>query len=815
MTAFLLDLRHAVRVHARSLGMTSLAVFTLALAIGATTAIFSVVYGVLLRPLPYPASDQLMALFEVNHRGTHSRWADPNFDDVRDKNRSFSAIAKFTEGITPVTGADEPTRSDVAFVTNGFFKVLGIEPDQGRAFTIDDSRVGAPPTVVVSHRYWVDHLGGVEAIGTVHLQIENRAYTVIGVMPSSFNFPAQADLWVPAELDEENHSRTSHSYQAIGRLRDGVPVAQAHNDVSAIAKDIIRRSDEQGDYLLTDADVLPLQDSLTSRVGSTLYILLGAVSFLLLVACANVTNLQLAQAMARQRELAVRHALGAGRARLVRQFIAEAVVLLVASGVAGLLVAVAGIRALVALAPPDLPRLDDVALSWPVLGFAAAVSAAVAVALGLATALRGTRRDPREALADNSRGQAGAASQHLGRAIVAGQLAITVVLLIGAALLGRSLFQVLSVDPGFRTEHLVAMDLPLPYSNDQSAKARLIPFFNDLFDRLQAIPGVQEVAAANAVPMDGGLSDGLFLVIGPADVPQKMDDFGKLARQKELTGTSDFCAASPGYFHALGIPLVRGRLFDDRDRPDSAHVAVISESLARARWPGQDPIGRTVEFGNMDGDLRLLTIVGIVGDTHEYGPEQPARPTLYVNLLQRPHFTTTVVLRTAADTASITTAARRVLHDAAPAVPPRFRTFDQIYSAALGARRFNLTLVGVFAATALILAVAGIYGVMAYSVTRRRRELGVRIALGATRGNVVGLVVGQGLMTTAIGVALGVVGALALTRTLQTMLFNVTPTDPAAFAGVVAVLVAVAFLACYVPARRATRVNPVEALRHD
>ena len=814
MIAFLLDLRHAARVHARNLGMTSLAVSTLALAIGATTAIFSVVYGVLLRPLPYPAPDRLIAMFEVNHRGTHSRWADPNFDDVRDRNRSFGAVAKFTEQVTPVIGAEEPTRTDVAFVTRDFFKVLGIGPAQGRAFTNDDSHVGAAPTVVVSHRYWAEHLGS-SALASKRLEIENRVYSVVGVMPAGFAFPANADLWVPAELEEENHSRTSHNYQAIGRLREGVTVDQAHRDVSAIAKDIIRQSPEQGDYLFTDVDVMPLADSLTSRVGSTLYILLGAVFFLLLVACANVTNLQLAQAVARQRELAVRHALGAGRARIVRQFVAEAVVLLVASGAGGVLVALAGVRALLALAPPDLPRLDGVALSWPVLGFAGAVSALVALALGLATALRGTRRDPREALADNSRGQAGAASQRLGRAIVAAQLAITVVLLVGAALLGRSLLQVLSVDPGFRTEHLIAMDLPLPYSEDPSAKARLVPLFNGLFDRMQAIPGVEEVAAASAVPMDGGLPDGLFLVIGPANQPKKMDDVITLFRQKALSGTADYCAASPTYFHALGIPLVRGRLFDDRDRPDGTHVAVISESLARARWPGEDPIGRTVEFGNMDGDLRLLTIVGIVGDTHEYGLEKPAQPTIYVDLLQRPHFTTTVVLRTAADTAAVTMAARRVLHDAAPAVPPRFRTFGQIYAASLGARRFNLTLVGVFAATALVLAVAGIYGVMAYSVTRRRRELGVRIALGATRANVVGLVVGQGLATTAIGVAIGVAGALALTRTLQTMLFNVTPTDPAAFAGVVAILMAVAGLACYVPARRATRVNPVEALRQD
>jgi predicted permease len=307
----------------------------------------------------------------------------------------------------------------------------------------------------------------------------------------------------------------------------------------------------------------------------------------------------------------------------------------------------------------------------------------------------------------------------------------------------------------------------------------------------------------------------MFAVIAPQEAPSKMADVGRLFQQKERTGTADFCAASPAYFHAIGIPLIRGRLFDDRDQLGQPHVAVINQALARSRWPGDDPIGRTIEFGNMDGDLTPLTIVGIVGDTHEYGLEQAPRPTMYVNLMQRPRFTTTVVMRTGADVGTVTAAARRVLHDLAPDVPPRFRTFAQIYAASLGARRFNLTLVGAFAGTALILAVAGIYGVMAYNVTRRRREIGVRIALGATTGDVLRNILGQGLVTITFGVVAGVLGALALTRWLQSMLFDVTPTDPMAFAAVVTVLVFAATLACYVPARRGTRVNPVEALRQE
>ena len=816
MSTLLLDLRHAGRMLAKNMSATLVAVFTLALAIGATTAIFSVVYGVLLRPLPYPAPDRLMAVWEVNHRGTYSRLADPNFDDFRDRNRTFSAMAKYAAVVTSIAGTAEPTRAAVATVTRDFFKVLGIQTWLGRGLTADDARIGAEPVVVVSHRYWEQSLGSAETLTDFHLRIANRVYSVVGVMPAGFQFPAKAELWLPAELDPENQSRTSHNYEAIGRLRDGVTLAHATADISGIAKDIVRRSPEQGTYLLTDAAVAPLLSSLTRRVGSTLYVLLGAVFFLLLVACANVTNLLLAQAAARQRELAIRHALGAGRGRLVLQFVAEAVVLLTVSCVGGLLVASLGTSALLSLAPADLPRLDDVSINRAVLAFAMGLSAVVAIALGLFTATRAARRDLRDTLVDGGRGQTGgASSQRVGRIVVAAQMAITVVLLIGAALLGRSLLRVLSVNPGFRTEGIVAMDLALPYSEDPEAKARLSPLLAGLFDRLRAIPGADEVAAANAVPMDGGLPDGLFVLLSPNDVPTKMEDLRTLFKQKDRLGTADFGAVSPAYFHALGIPLVRGRLFDERDSPSAPPVAVISESLARSRWGSADPIGATIEFGNMDGDLRPLTVVGIVGDTREYGLEQPPRPTLYVNLLQRPRFSLTVVMRSSGDLRAVTAAARGALKDIAPDVPPRFRTFAQIYSASLGTRRFNLTLVSVFAATALLLAVAGIYGVMTYSVTERRREIGVRVALGASPGQVLRIILGQGLMTTAIGVAVGTLAALGLTRTLESLLFGVTPTDPVVFAGVIALLAMVATLACYLPARRATHADPMEALRQE
>ena len=816
MASLLLDLRHAARVLLTNATATIVAVFTLALAIGATTAIFTVVYGVLLRPLPYPSPHRVMAVWEVNHRGNYSALADPNFDDFRDRNRSFTAMAKFRGGIRSVTAMGEPSRTVMAMVSKDFFKVLATEPSLGRSFSADETRVGGPPVVVVSHGYWIRSLGSSTSLSTLHLRIEGRDYSVVGVMPEGFQFPAKVDLWTPAEVMPARTSRTAHNWQAVARLREGVTISQATGDLSRIATDIIRNSSEQGDYLLADATTVPLQTSLTRRVGSTLYVLLGAVFFLLLIACANVTNLLLAQAAARQRELAIRQALGAGHLRLIRQFVTETIVLLALSCAGGLLIARLGTGALLSLAPPDLPRLEEVSMNWAVLGFAMALSAVVAIGLGLLTATRAGRRDARETLVDGSRGQAGSASsQRVGRAIVAVQMALTVVLLVGAALLGRSLQRALSVDPGFRTDGIIAMDLAMPSTSDAPEKARLSSFYSNVFERLRTIPGVDDVAATNAVPLDGGLADGMFAVISPRDDPKTMDDIKGLFQQKEKLGTADFCVASPAYFRALGIPLVRGRLFDDRDAPNAPHVALISESLARTRWPNSDPIGATVEFGNMDGDLRPLTIVGIVGDTRELGVEQRPRPTLYVNLIQRPPESATVVMRASGNASGIPSAARAILRDVAPDVPPRFRTFEQIYSASLGARRFNLTLVAVFAGTALALAIAGIYGVMTYNVTQRRREIGVRVALGAQRGQVLRVILGEGIATTSIGIVLGIVASLALTRTIQSLLFGVTATDPLTFALVVLLLAVVAALASYLPARRATNVDPMEALRQE
>jgi predicted permease len=371
------------------------------------------------------------------------------------------------------------------------------------------------------------------------------------------------------------------------------------------------------------------------------------------------------------------------------------------------------------------------------------------------------------------------------------------------------------VDPGFRVDKIIAMDVSLPSVDDPKAKPAQGIFFSRLMDRLKQIPGVRSVGAASALPMDGGLPDGMFLLMTQNEVPKTMDGFDALFHQKERIGNADFCVATDGYFHVLGIPLVRGRMFDERDGANTPHVAVISESLAHDRWPLEDPIGHTIEFGNMDGDIRLLTIVGIVGDTHEYGLDQPPRPTVYVNLFQRPSAVMTVTMLSDADTGSVSAAARGSLQELNPEIPPKFRTFQEVYSASLGSRRFNLILIGFFGITALLLATAGVFGVMAYSVSRRTREFGVRVALGATSGDVLRMVLGQGIRTILIGVAIGIVGSFALTRAVSSLLFGVTASDPVTFGGVTLLLVGVALLACYMPARRATKVDPMVAMRSE
>jgi putative ABC transport system permease protein len=840
MSALFQDLRYGLRVLRRSPGFTLIAVFTLALGISATTAIFSVVYGVLLRPLPFNHPEQLVQIWEKEKTGVDSKLADPNFQDLRAQNHSLQGLAEFHSGLTSVSGGAEPRRLIVASVSSDFFPLMRVSPVRGRAFAPEDQRVGAAPVVLVSYSYWQQYLSSAANLSTLKLRVENEAASVIGVLPPGFHFPEDADIWIPRELYPPLPGRTAHNWEAIARLRDGVTISQARDDLGSIAGAIKKQYGDEVDLVV--ASVLPLQDALTSTVRPSLIILLGAVGFLLLVACANVMNLLLAQASARETELAIRAALGASRSRMVRQFMAETLLLSLAGGAIGILAAIWGVHWLLKLAPQDTSGLASVSMNLPVLFFALGLSLAVAVGLGTFTALRADSHDIRATLAEGGRGGIGSFRRQLiGSSVVVMQLAITMTLLIGAGLLGRSLMRVLSIDPGFRTEHVVTIDLALPMAFKPDQKIRRAQFLNDLFSRLRALPGVQDVGGTNALPLlTGTTSDGGFAVVNPQQISPKMQDlinrmargdvwednalakdlndlFAPLLRDPKHAGYADYASVSEGYFRSLGIPLVRGRLFDDRDTMDAPHVALISESLAREKWPNEDPTGYTIEFGNMDGDLRLLRVIGVVGDVRERSLETPPRPTIYVNYRQRPqatyHFS--AVVRTAGDPAAVIASARKIVRDLDPDIPPSTGSFTAIFAASTSGRRFNLVLFGIFAGTALLLAIAGIYGVLAYSVARRTREMGVRMALGATAANVMRLILGQAAITTGIGVALGLAGSFILMRSLQSMLYEIGAADPLTFAAVALLLLIVALLAAYLPARRATKVDPNVALRYE
>jgi len=816
LSSIVYDIRVTARSLARAPAFAGAVAFTLALGIGAATTIFSVVYGVLFKPLPYTRPDRIVAIYELTNTGARNRLADPNFDDFRNQSRSFQAIAKYSNSVVSVSGTSTPTRSAVSAVSPEFLDVFGVRPVLGRMFTPADARAGAAPTVIASHRYWTRYLGATQDLSALALKIDGTLCSVIGVMPADFAFPSSTELWIPADLGGANTSRTSHSASAVARLKDGATVEQARAEVSAIARRIHDASAEQGDYLLADATVMTLQDAITQRARTPLLALFGAVGFLLLVACGNVANLLLARATARSRELVIRTALGAARGRLMRQFVTEALLLSVFGGALGVLGAYAGVRALRAMAPTSVPRLDAVSVSVPVMLFAFGLAAAIALVLGVFTVIRAMRGDLRFELGEGGRGQAGSwRRQRTIQVILAAQMAMTMMLLVGAGLFGRSLKNALDIDPGFHAERVLTMQVPLPGAGTPQQKAEQAQFYARLLDRIRQIPGVEAAGASSSVPNDGGFPNGQFVVMSPNEMPSDPSGFVTLLKQKERLGSADFAVATPDYFTVLGIPLVKGRLFDGRDDAAAPAVAVISDSLARARWPNLDPIGRTIEFGNMDGDLRLLTIVGVVGNAHQYGVDAPAEPTVYVNLFQRPRGGMTIAMRTSADTNAVASAARAILKEMNPEIPARFRTLQQLMSASLGSRRFNLILTGVFGVVALLLATTGVFGVTAYAVSHRTREIGVRVALGATRSGVLRLVIGQGLVTTAIGVVIGVGGSLALTRTVRSMLFGVTPSDPVTLAGVTVLLGAVALLACYVPARRAAEVDPTIALKAE
>ena len=819
MESFVRDIRYVTRALLRSPGFFVVTVVTLALGIGATTAIYSVINGVLLRPLPYPESERIAQLWQVGERGGYSQVSDPNFEDWKAGSRSFGSMARFQDyGITSVSGAGEPVRVRFAVVSREFFTVLGVQPTRGRSFAPEEQQVGGAPAVLVSHRFWQRQLGARQDLSGIALTFNSQSYPVIGVMPPTMDFPADVDLWTSGELRERNPYRTGHNWQAVARLANGVTMDQAARELSALSR---RLKQQYGDETwMYDAAVVPLREQLVGASRPTLLVLLGASAFLLLIACANVVNLLVARAAVREGELAVRLALGAGRWRLAQQFLAESFVLAVIGGILGVLLAAIGVRALLALEPGDLPRVREVGIDWTVLAFALGVSVLVAAVLGLLAAWRGTRGDIRQAMAQAQRTQAGAgASYRVRGALVIAQMALTLVLLVGAGLLARSFLQLSRIDPGYRTERALVLDVTAAVADGPDGLRERVRLYDEIIARLRALPGVSTVGGVNAFPLtSGNTSNGTFLIMSRLDEPLDMAQIPKLMQDATRTGSAEFRVASADYFRAMNIPVVRGRSFEDRDAPGApSHAAVISQSLAKAEWPNEDPIGKIIQFGNMDGDLTPFTIVGVVGDVREASLADQPRPTFYAHYRQRarPIARFNFVIQGGAPAEAIMPAARRIVADLRPDVPPRFRTIETVISESVADRRFILLLVGVFGAAAMILATLGVYSVIAYVVTQRRQEIGVRVALGAQASDVMRMVLRQGFTLAFFGIAIGTVAALVVARLLSAFLFGVAPNDPVAFGIVIVVLAVVALLASFVPALRATRVDPMTAVRNS
>jgi putative ABC transport system permease protein len=812
--SWLNELRLAARFLARRRGPSMAAIVALGAGIGAATAVFSVLYGVLLRPLPFPDSERLVAVQAINRRGQRvNDFSEPNLDDLRAGTRSFEAMALYTGATQSVSGGLEPVRAGVAIVSEGFFDVLRTRPVIGRSFAASDQASGAEPTAIVGHEFWRRSLGGTTDLDRIRLRVGERVHTVIGVLAPGPPFPPGAEIWVPKGLYPRNTNRTANSGRVIGRVRGEVPIEQAAAELSVMARGL--REQYRDDTSMTDVEVRSLREALAGSFRRPLFVLLGAVGLLLLAACANVANLLLAQAAARQGELAVRMAIGARPMHVVRQLMSEALVLSLAGGSLGVLLALGGVRALLAFEPRKLPRVGEVGLNLEVLAFSLALSLATALGLGLVTAWRATRRAPLATIAHGGRVVSGAASRRLLDVLVASQVAVTAALLVAAGLLGRSLQRLMDVDPGFRVENVVAMDIALPSVSSPERLAARMRLHDDVIERLARVAGTHEAGAVSVLPLGGGGPEGTFLAIDREIADLK--EFARLVKDPALTGQAQFRLASEGYFRVMGIPLRRGRLLEAGDGPDAPHVAVISESLARKQWPNQVPIGRHVQFGNMDGDLRLFTIVGVVGDVREAGLDAEPKPTFYASTRQRPQAPSSLsfVARVDGDVGAFVSTARAIVREIEPEVPPRFRTLAEMRQASVADRRFTLLLLGLFAGAALSLAAVGIYGVTSYSVATRTRDIGLRMALGARPAQVLAMVMLQGSRPAVCGALIGIVGASALSRVLRGLLYEVKPADPATVVGV-ALLLAVASLGtCLLPARHAARVDPAVALRNE
>ncbi|HEV8200299.1 MAG TPA: ABC transporter permease [Candidatus Polarisedimenticolia bacterium] len=806
------DLAQAARRLRGNVGFAAVVVITLALGTGANAAVFSIVDAVLLRQLPFREPDRLVSVAARHADRGRYPFNLPDFLDYRDRNRTLAGLAAYGSWSINLTGTGDPERLSGLRVSAGLFDLLGTRPIAGRALLPADDEPGHQRVVVLTHALWQRRFGGDPGIVGRSILLNGAGYEVVGVLPPQFLFPIrEAELAAPLapQADASRAVRTStNALFAIGRLRPGVTLEQAETDIDAVARRL-REEYPEANAHKAGAMVTPLRDELVSGFRQALWVLFGAVGVVLLIASVNLASLSLARASSRHREMAVRAALGASRGRLVRQLGAESLLLSLLGGAAGVLLAGFGVDLLVALSPASLPRLVEVHLDRRVLLFTLAIALLSGMVFGLGPALWGSRPDLQEMLRSRRGDGAGPARRRGRSVLVVAEIALSLVLLAGAGLLVKSFVRLQRVDPGFRADHLLVLRLSLP-KDRYHGRVATAAFCDTLRPRLVALPGVEAAGVVSALPLSGTLAAVPFTIDGRAAPPDE-----HLQVHYRL--------ADAGSFRALGVPLVAGRMFDAHDGPDAPPVALVSRGLARRFWPEADPIGATLHIDDNDSGPRPVTIVGIVGDVRHLGLDSDPEPHLYIPVSQAHEDSVGLLtgnqywlLRTSVAPQSLVRAARQAVASADAGVPAtNIRTMEQYLEASVAPRRFNLRLLLAFAAASLLLAATGLYGVISYGVAQRTHEIGVRMTLGALRRDVLRLVVGQGMALAAAGVGLGLVASLLLTRVASSLLFGVSATDPATFAGIAVLVLGVALLACLLPARRATRVDPIVALRSE
>ncbi len=811
MGTFWQDLRYGARILWQSLGFTAIALGALALGIGANTAIFSVVNAVLLRPLQYPHAARIVAIEELNEKGSRVQVTPANFLDWRAQSTSFAHLAAIFARPANLTAGDEAERIDLAMTSADFFQVFGSEPQLGRFFLPDEERAGHNPVAVISYGLWQRRFGGDPAtIGKV-IALDGQAYTVVGVAPAGFQYPDKTEVWIPpfqlvptlsAQMDIAR-ARGFGFLSAVGLLKPGVSVAQAHAEMTAITARLRQRYPDTNNKRFDQ--VVALQTHLVGDSGAALLLLLGAVALVLLIACANVANLLLARAASRQKEIAVRLALGATRLRLVRQLLVESVLLALVGGALGLLLGWWGIDLLRGLLPIDFPRAQGIGVDWRVLGFTLLMSLVTGIVFGLAPALQATNPDVNEALKESARGAAGGAHRNRMRSLlIVSEVALSLVLLIGAGLLFRSFLSLQAVELGFRPQRILTFRLT-PAGANFTQDAHYSAFYNQVAERIKTLPGVDTVGVINTLPLTKGPTAGFRVEGRPLLTPDKWPGV-------------NYRNVSPDYFRAVNVPILQGRALDAHDNDAAPLAVVVNQALVRRDFAGENPVGKRLNLGGTgpDGQPIWFEIVGVVADVRSLELNTEPTPELYTSYLQDAFAGMSFVVRSAVEPESLIPSVREAVRQVDRAQPVAdFKELTQLVSEAAAQPRFNSLILGIFAGVALLLAAAGIYGVMSYTVTQRTHEIGVRLALGAQASDVLRLVVGQGIKLTLIGLALGLVCAFALTRVMATLLYGVAPTDPLTFAGGALLLAGVALLACYVPARRATKVDPIVALRYE